>query len=223
MVDSDVDAFDDYWRTISRNEEYIRLWGHNACPTWEDKWHQDLEDAYTRIQPLLSSVTRRKIFHDLPDGLNPFDADNFHHALVKLLNPPEFWFGRVGVLTSPEYVAIKRGAVEEEKGICLGAIEVSGPTASVPAATVLTLDDLNTTQRKIVKALDRKAPRTLADVAHRTKLEVNTVGKQSTFLQDAGMIQKVPKRRGFLRLIPRAIAPHWVICDTLGRSQRAWI
>jgi hypothetical protein len=202
VTDSDIVAFDDYWRIISRNEEYLRQYGLNADANWEEKWHQDLEDAYTRVEPQLSSVTRRRMFHDLPGGLNPLDADNFHHALVKLLNPPECWFGRVGVLTSPEYVAIKRGAAEEEKGICLGAIEVSGPTASVPEATVPTLDDLNTTQRKIVEALDRKAPRKLAEVARRTKLEVNTVGKQSTFLQKAGIIQKVPKRRGFLRLTP---------------------
>lgn len=202
MTDSDIVAFVDYWRIISRNEEYLRQYGHNANTNWEEKWHQDLEDAYTRVEPLLSSVTRRRMFHDLPGGLNPFDADNFHHALVKLLNPPELWFGRVGVLTSPEYVAIKRGAAEEEKGIGIGAIEVSGPTAAVPEATVLTLDDLNTTQRKIVKALDRKAPRTWVDVACRTKLQLNTVCKQSAFLQKKGMIGKVPKRRGFLRLIP---------------------
>jgi hypothetical protein len=177
VTDSDIVAFDDYWRIISRNEEYLRQYGLNADANWEEKWHQDLEDAYTRVEPQLSSVTRRRMFHDLPGGLNPLDADNFHHALVKLLNPPECWFGRVGVLTSPEYVAIKRGAAEEEKGICLGAIEVSGPTASVPEATV-------------------------PEVARRTKLEVNTVGKQSTFLQKAGIIQKVPKRRGFLRLTP---------------------
>ena len=177
-------------------------WGHNARPTRELELHQDLEDAYTRVQPLLSSVTRQRLFADLPFGHHPFAADNFHHALVKLLNPPENWFERVGVLTSPEYVAIKRGAVEEEKGISIGAIEVSGPTASVPESTVLTLDDLNTTQRKIVKALDRKAPRTWVDVARRTRLELNTVCKQSAFLQKEGMIGKVPKRRGFLRLIP---------------------
>ncbi|MCX7397429.1 MAG: hypothetical protein NT138_07075 [Planctomycetales bacterium] len=202
MADSDIEAFDDYWRIILRNEEYLRQWGHNARPTRELELHQDLEDAYTRVQPLLSSVTRQRLFPDLPFGHHPFAADNFHHALVKLLNPPENWFERVGVLTSPEYFAIKQGAVDEEKVICLGAIAVSGPTALVPEATVPTLDDLNTTQRKIVKALDPKVPRTWADVARRTKLEVNTVCKQSRFLQDAGMIQKVPKRRGFLRLIP---------------------
>ena len=202
MSDSEVDAFDDYWRTISLNEEYIRQWGHNSCPTWEDKWHQDLEDAYTRIQPLLSSVMRRRMFHDLPGDLNPIVADNFHHALVTLLNPPERWLGSVGVLKSPEYVAIKQGAKEEEKSISIGALEVTGSTASVPEAKVLTLADLNKTQMKIVKALDRKSPRTWTEVAARTKLRENTVGKQSRFLKNAGMIAKVPNRHGFLRLVP---------------------
>ena len=77
MSDSEVEAFDDYWRTISRNEEHIRIYGHNARPTRELELHQDLEEAYTRVQPLLSSVTRRRMFHDLPSGLNAFDADNF--------------------------------------------------------------------------------------------------------------------------------------------------
>lgn len=47
MNDAEVTAFDDYWRTITRNEEFFRQYGHNGCPDWEDKWHQDLEDAYS--------------------------------------------------------------------------------------------------------------------------------------------------------------------------------
>lgn len=186
MIDSDVEAFHDYWQIILRNEEYLRQWGHNARPTRELELHQDLEDAYTRVQSLLSSVTRHRLFTDLPFDHHPFAAENFHHALVKLLNPPENWFERVGVLTSPEYVAIKRGAVEEEKGI-----EQSN--------LVALLKKLTSFQMNILKAMDDQ-PKTWSEIAGKAELDHDDVRKHSTFLKTHKLIEKTG--RGFIRIVP---------------------
>jgi len=195
MNDSDIDSFDEYWRTVSRNEEFIRQYGHNACMDWEDKWHQDLEDAYSRIQPLLSPVTQRRMFHQLPGELNPFDADNYHHALAKFLNPPERWFGNVGVLCSPEYLALKQAVAEEVKAI------YQTPTADVsPETTDSRLDGFNDTAIAILQAMDDQNPRTLKEIATKAGYGYDNVRRYSKRLQNANLIEMI-ESRGFIRLI----------------------
>ena len=154
MNSDNVQRFDEYWRTITRNEDYIRQYGHHKCPYWEDKWHQDLEDAYLQVRPLLASVTERRMFHGLPGGLNPIEAENYHHALVLLLNPPELWFGNLKVLCSPEYLAVKREAENEERSVArtspyaLRVVHSPDPVAGV-----------NDTAWDILHAMDRVEPR----------------------------------------------------------------
>ena len=185
MTDADVEAFDDYWRIILRNEEYVRQWGHNPRPARVLELHQDLEDAYTRVQPLLSSVIRQRLFSDLPFGHHPFAADNFHHALVKLLNPPENWFERVGVLTSPEYLAIKQGAADEEKGI---------EEANISAV----LTNLTGFQMAILGVMNDQ-PMYWKEIARIADLDETEVRRQSKFFQNHNLIAK--HSRGFTRTV----------------------
>lgn len=195
MNDADVEALDDFWRTISRNEEFIRLHGHHGCPDWENKWHQDLEDAYARIRPLLSSVTQRQIFHGLPGNLNPFDAENYHHALIKFLNPPERWFGNVGVLGSAEYLMLKRAAEEEETAVA----QFSHADVTAESATS-SLEDLNDTAITILESMDLQQPRTWKEIADQSGYPYDVVRRYSKKLQESKRVKKIGQR-GFVRLI----------------------
>ena len=194
MNDENVVRCDNYWRTITRNEEFIRQNGHHGCPDWEDKWHQDLEDAYLQVRPLLTSVTQRRMFHSLPGGLNPFEAENYHHALVLVLNPPELWFGNMGMLRSPEYLSLKRGAQESEHVIS----NLPGGKGTVTDSQVC-LEELNDTALNILEAMDKNVRRTLAEITTLSGYSPRTVYGYSTRLQEAGLIEK--SGRGFIRLI----------------------
>lgn len=195
-MDSDaVQRFDNYWRTITRNEEFIQQWGHNLRTDWRDRWHQDLEDAYLLVRPLLVPVTRSRMFHQLPGGINPFEAENYHHALMLLLNPPERWFENVGVLRSPEYVALKREAENEE-------LLATGTGLAAPAMVTSPglFDGVNDTAWDILQAMDRIEPRRWAEIGSRAGYSEDKVRQYSTFLQGQGLIKKTA--RGFIRLVP---------------------
>ncbi len=195
MDSDDVQRFDNYWRTITRNEEFIRQYGLHKYPNWEDKWHQDLEDAYLQVRPLLASVTERRMFHGLPGGLNPFEAENYHHALVLILNPPELWFGNVGVLLSPEYLAMKREAENEERSVA----ETSPADPTVITSPGL-LEALNDTAWNILHAMDRIEPLRWKEIGQRAGYSEEKVRQYSTKLQEGQLIKKTP--RGFIRIIP---------------------
>ena len=195
MDDASVAALDDFWRTISRKEEFICQYGHYGCPDWDDKWHLDLEDAYSRVRPLLNSMTWRRMFHRPPGDLNPFDAENYHHALVKFLNPPERWFGNVGVLHCQGYLAWKRAAEEEES-----AVAQSSAADAIAEAITSPLDDLSLTEITILKAIDLQMPRYWKEIARRAKCSHDVVRRYSTSLQMAKLIKKVGTR-GFVRLV----------------------
>lgn len=192
MNDAGVAKFDDYWRTITRNEDFIRQHGHNGCPDWEDKWHQDLEDAYSQVRPLLESVTERRMFHGLPGGLNPIGAENYHQALVLVLNPPEKWFGSVGMLSSPEYLALKRRTEDEERSH-------AHPVAAVEEARANPLDELSDTAMEILRAMDDKEPRRWKEIARLADSSEDKVRHYSTELQNKKFIRK--SRRGFIRIV----------------------
>lgn len=196
MTPTQIEAIDNYWRTITRNEEFIRRHGHTGCPDWEDRWHQDLEDAYLEVQPQLAPVTERQIFHGLPGELNPFEAENYHHALCKFLNPPEYWFGKVGVLRSPEYLALKNGAENEE--LLVGQSQNASASAN---AEVSPLSGLNDTMIAILEAMDRQEPRNWNEISRKAGYTHDVVRRYSARLQKAELIRKVPGR-GFIRLIP---------------------
>lgn len=197
MNDVEVTKFDDYWRTITRNEEFIRQHGHHGCPDWEDKWHRDLEEAYSLVRPLLASVTERRMFHALPGDLNPFEAENLHHALVLVLNPPERWFGNVGMLRSPEYLTLKQGAEDEERRLArAGQVAAATEDALIDDP----LEGLNDTAWHILHAMDRKVPRRWGEIGKRAGYSEDKVRQYSTLLQDKQLIKKTP--RGFIRVVP---------------------
>lgn len=194
MNSDNVQKFDDYWRTVTRNEEFIRQYGQHKCPNSEDKWHQDLEDAYLQVRPLLASVTERRMFHGLPGGLNPFEAENYHHALVLILNPPELWFGNLRVLCSPEYLALKEAAENEER-----SVSRTGSSALSMATTQDPLEGVNETGWDILQAMDRVEPRRWKEIGTRAGYSEDKVRQYSTELQEMHLIKKTP--RGFVRII----------------------
>jgi hypothetical protein len=195
MNSENVQKFDDYWRTITRNEEFIRQYGHHKCPYSEDKWHQDLEDAYLQVRPLLASVTERRMFHGLPGGLNPFEAENYHHALVLILNPPELWFGNLRVLCSPEYLALKQEAENEER-----SVSRTGPGTLSVVTPQDPLESVNETAWDILHAMDQAEPRRWKEIAKEAGYSEEKVRQYSTELQEMQLIRKTS--RGFIRIIP---------------------
>ncbi|GAB4150529.1 MAG: hypothetical protein Tsb009_25390 [Planctomycetaceae bacterium] len=114
MQTDHAELFDDYWRTITRTEDFICQYGHTADPFWESRSNVDLLTAYEAVRPFLKDVSCPRVTHHPPGRLPPFAADNVHHALVKVLNPPERWFGQIGILDSDEYLALKKSAESEE-------------------------------------------------------------------------------------------------------------
>lgn len=192
MSDTQVAATSEYWWAITNNEAFIRQYGHNAFPAWEDKEHPDLMQAYERVEPFLKSISRKRMFYGLPGELNPFPAANYHDALVLFLNPPERWFGNIGVLTSPEYLALKRRVVEEESAIA--------HSLAVEASTSSPLDGLSDTVLTILQAIDMKSPFTWDEIATKSGYTHDLVRRYSRRLQEAHLIKKID-RRGFVRLI----------------------
>jgi len=193
MNESDIEALDYFWATISEEELYIRQHGHYGCSGWEDMWHPKLEDSYSSIRDLLEPVMQRRIFRDLPGQMNPFAADNSHHALMLVLNPPEKWFGNIGVLNSPEYLALKQAAREE--------IVVVSPTSETDSANANSshFEDLNDTALTILAAMDTSDPRTLKEIAEKSGYPYDVVRRYSKPLQDKHLIKKL-RSRGFIRL-----------------------
>ena len=184
MDNDDVQRFDNYWRTITRNEEFIQQWGHNLRTDWRDRWHQDLEDAYLIVRPLLVPVTRSRMFHHLPGGINPFEAENYHHALMLLLNPPERWFEN----------ALKREAENEE-------LLATGTGLAAPAMVTSPglFDGVNDTAWDILQAMDRIEPRRWKEIGRLAGYSEDKVRQYSTELQEKQFIKKTP--RGFVRLV----------------------
>lgn len=108
-----TDAFDDFWHVIRRNEDYLMTYGQHHCSDWNEKSHRDLVDAYRQVQHILAPVSRHRMF-DGPGDVDRFSCNNYHEALIEVLNPPEQWFRQLWVLNSPEYLALKSGAQAEE-------------------------------------------------------------------------------------------------------------
>lgn len=201
MPRDEIEEFDNFWRVVTQCEEFIDQYGHYADPHWESKSLSNatserefrrrdlLGEAYERVRGLLRAISKHKMVHDLPGGLNPFKADNFHHALILFLSPPERWFGNIGVLHSPEYQVLKRKVEAEQSTI---------EDMSSTDLTKLASDDLNQTAIEILEAMDA-TPRTWHVIAQKAGYESATVRKYSTELQEAGLIRKTA--RGFIRVI----------------------
>ncbi|QDT29913.1 hypothetical protein Enr10x_52700 [Gimesia panareensis] len=108
-----TDAFDNYWSEIRLSEDYLKTYGHNECFDYEDRSHSSLVYANREVQKHLKSVSQLRMF-DGPGENERFSAQNFHEALIDVLNPPERWFRQFWVLNSPEYLALKSGAKNDE-------------------------------------------------------------------------------------------------------------
>ncbi|MEZ5941158.1 MAG: hypothetical protein R3C18_07190 [Planctomycetaceae bacterium] len=108
-----TEAFAEFWIVVRRNEEYLKMYGQHEIPQWEDLKHDDLVEVYGNVQKHLSPVCSERMF-DGPGGEDRFYAQNYHEALVEVLNPPERWFRQLWMLNSPEYIALKKGAKDDE-------------------------------------------------------------------------------------------------------------
>jgi len=193
MNESEIDALDRFWQIISDEEDYIRQYGHYAFPEWKEKWHQALEDCYAEIRPLLEAVSQHQMFQGLPGNLNPFTAENYHHALTLVLNPPERWFGNIGVLNSVEYLELKKSAESE-----LAFIQGKSQTASVKVISS-PFDELNDTEIIILTTMDSETPYTWKEIAVRAGYGYDVVRKYSKGLRDRNLIKKLGSR-GFIRV-----------------------
>lgn len=193
---NEVAAIDEYWRAITRNEEFIQQWGHNPRPELEGRWHQDLEDAYSQVRPAISSVSRPRMFHGLPGGLNPLVAENAHQALMLVLNPPERWFGSVGMLNSPEYLELKRAVTAEEN-----AVATSSQNHGSSDADTAPLEGLNDTAIALLQAMNRQEPRTWREIAQKSGYAHDVVRRYSTSFQRKKLIKNIGNKRGFVRLV----------------------
>jgi hypothetical protein len=181
MNDTEVAKSNEYWLTITRNEEFINQYGHNAFSGWEDKEHLDLVQAYEGVRPYLESISRKRMFYGLPGELNPFPAENYHHALVLFLSPPERWFGNIGVLTSPEYLALKQGA-EKEESECYSHRGRPEEPAKQP-------DDLSPAEQAIYAVIDA-TPRMGPEIAKRigTAIDPDNIRRDLSQLKKRGHI-----------------------------------
>lgn len=135
------------------------------------------------------------MFHGLPGDLNPFEAENFHHALITFLNPPEHWFGNVGLLRSSEYLELKRAAEAEER-----AVAQSSPSDIIAETMDSVLEGLNETAITILQAMELHEPRTWREIANQSGYSYDVVRRYSTPLQKTKRIRKVGQR-GFIRLV----------------------
>lgn len=116
MNDEQLKHFVEFWRIIDLNERHVRQYGHVGWhPGRRDGWDEQLGRAYEAIRLHLASL-RRPFLVATPaeaKGLNPFDAETAHQALMFFLNPPENLFGQIWILTSSEYHRIKQQALAE--------------------------------------------------------------------------------------------------------------
>jgi predicted transcriptional regulator len=207
MPTENAEVFDDYWRAITRAEDFICQYGHTADPCWETRASNDLQATYETVRPMLAAVSGQRMIYTLPRGLNAFAAENLHHALVMVLNPPERWFGRISILDSSEYHILK-GQVEKEERRILAAFEAKWPTPE----SCCDSPDLNETELDILEAMDEQ-PRPWAEIAKRAGYESHTVRRYSKRFQAMGLIKKT--RRGFIR--DRVVSLH---CEEVRSHER---
>jgi hypothetical protein len=138
------------------------------------------EEAYVRVRPFMTSMIRPRMFGDLPGELNSFDAENYHHALVLFLNPPERWFRQIAMLGSPPYLALKK-AVEEEDAVINSLQLPLNVERERPD-----LSSLKDAELAILKAMDGigGTPRSWKKIALESCYEHDVVRRYSASLQE---------------------------------------
>ncbi len=177
-----AELFDDYWRAITRAEDFICQYGHDADPSWDCRSNRDLLTAHEALCPILKYVSPRPMIRNLPGGINAFAAENFHYALVMVLNPPERWFGQIGMLDSSEYLALKKDVEEEQSRL---------------VSLVTQLERLSDDVRKVFEAVTSE-PLVGDQIARKVDVHPDNVRRHLSLLKKAGLIQHVP-RVGYFR------------------------
>jgi hypothetical protein len=113
-----LDAFDVFWDYVRQAEEDIETHRGGRLPPicHGDPWNDDFAYAYDAIQRYLGKFRCRRFFV-VPVGLpfrgRPIQAETAHQALMYFLNPSRELYGDAQALSSPEYLAIKKEALEE--------------------------------------------------------------------------------------------------------------
>ncbi len=177
-----ISKFSQFWDMVTTNENFIRDYGNRPRPDTERLWHQDIEDAYQKLAECLTSVSEKRLFGDLPCGLNPFPADNAHQALAYLLNPPERWFGDIGVLESIAYLRLKDQVKHEQE--CVINMQRTAETS------------LTECQQKILDALT-SMPQTWDQIYRKIDFDYNSVRRSGAALVKSGHVVKL--KQGFVR------------------------
>lgn len=108
-----------FWSFVATFELDIRQNGHRGrmppC-CLDDPWDEEFAQAYELLAQHLKRFRRLRYFK-VPAGLAffqlPLWAETAHQALMFFLNPAFGLYGEMGVLDSPEYIAIKEAAMAE--------------------------------------------------------------------------------------------------------------
>jgi predicted HTH transcriptional regulator len=112
--------------------------------------------------------------------------------LVLVLNPPERWFGSMGMLRSPEYLELKRGAELEEN-----AIETD---RTRPEESRQRRNDMSPAEQIVFDVID-DTPRQGPEIASRisVKIDAADIRRYLSQLKKRGYIGHL-KGQGYYRL-----------------------
>lgn len=183
-------ALASYWSAINRCEEFIRENGHYPDPHWESRSSKQLELAYKNVKRLLRPISKPRLIREIPGELNPFLADNFHHALILLLSPPHRWFGKIGVLDRKAYQELKRKARSEERDL----VKREPLTNSTAAA----VDALMESERNVYEAVI-DSPALGKAIGKKVDVHPDNVRKYLAKLKKLGLIRHI-RGKGYVRI-----------------------
>jgi len=145
-----TNAVDAFWRFVARMELDIRQNAHRGrmppC-CLNDPWDEEFAQAYELLALHLKRFRRLRYFK-VPAGLAffqfPLWAETAHQALMFFLNPAFGLYGEMGVLDSPEYIAIKEAAMAELEQHQAARLKAKAkPKCSKEAKTLVELIELN--------------------------------------------------------------------------------
>lgn len=197
MTDEEREAFERFWQLIQLNEEFVLQHANAPCLDASERWDEELEAAYERIKPILRPLARNRFFPAPPclvARAGPFVAETAHQAMMFLLNSPKALFQHIDVLSSPEYLKIRKETQKE-----LGQIQdlTAGNSADesevrldVVSHTGAQTDglDLSPAQKDILKAVD-STPRLGEDVATRAGYSYDLTRRHLPTLRRLGLVK----------------------------------
>ena len=109
-------AFLEFWGRVGSAEKMISDWTGPRSPSFtkedmDDTWFEGYENIRAALKPLAKQRPFIAPAEAVGDAI--FPAETAHEALMFILNPPDTLFGLLHVLTSREYLDIKREARDE--------------------------------------------------------------------------------------------------------------